>query len=62
MKDYFKYNVTGNCGELMELKKKPTKEELRELANKGYGALSWIQLSEPLEKRLERIEREISRR
>lgn len=48
-------------GDLME-EKKPTKEELRELANKGYGALSWIKLSEPLENRLERIEREISRR
>ncbi len=46
----------------MEAKKKLTKEELRELANKGYGALSWIKLSEPLEKRLKRIEREISRR
>jgi hypothetical protein len=46
----------------MEAKKKLTKEELRELANKGYGALAWIKLSEPLEKRLKRIEREMSRR
>jgi hypothetical protein len=46
----------------MEEKKKLTKEELKELANKGYGALSWITLSEPLEKRLERIKREMSRR
>ena len=45
----------------MEDVKKFGKEEMRELANKGWGALSWIKLSEPLEKRLERIEKEISR-
>jgi len=45
----------------MEDVKKSGKEELRELANKGWGALSWIKLSEPSEKRLERIEKEISR-
>jgi hypothetical protein len=44
----------------MEDLEKRRKEELRELANKGWGALSWIKLSEPLEKRLERIEKEIS--
>ena len=48
-------------GDTMEDMKKSRKEELRELANKGWGALSWIKLSEPLEKRLERIEKEISR-
>ena len=49
------------AGDYMEDVKKSGKEELRELANKGWGALSWIKLSEPLEKRLERIEKEISR-
>ena len=48
-------------GDYMEDAKKSGKEELRELANKGWGALSWIKLSEPLEKRLARIEKEISR-
>ena len=33
----------------MEDMKKHREEELRELANKGWGALSWIKLSEPLE-------------
>ena len=48
------------AGDDMEDVKKSGKEELRELANKGWGALSWIKLSEPSEKRLERIEKEIS--
>jgi hypothetical protein len=47
-------------GDSMADMEKRRKEELRELANKGWGALSWIKLSEPLEKRLERIEKEIS--
>ncbi|MEA1908263.1 MAG: hypothetical protein U9N43_04450 [Euryarchaeota archaeon] len=41
--------------------KKSGKEEMRVLANKCRGALPWIELSEPLEKRLKRIEKEISR-
>ena len=41
--------------------KKPTKEELKRLARESAGALSWIKLSEPLEVRLKRIKRELSR-
>jgi len=40
--------------------KKLTKEELKKLAKEGAGALSWIKLSEPLDRRLERIEKELS--
>ena len=36
------------------------REELKRLAKESTGALSWIKLSEPLEKRLERIEKELS--
>ena len=36
--------ITGDCEEVR-------KKEMRELANKGWSALSWIKLSEPLEKR-----------
>jgi hypothetical protein len=47
-------------GDLMT-DKKPTKEELKKLAKESMGALSWIKLSEPLEVRLKRIKRELSR-
>ena len=40
--------------------KKLTREELKNLAKEGAGALSWIKLSEPLEMRLDRIEKELS--
>ena len=40
---------------------KPTKDELKRLAKVSAGALSWIKLSEPLEVRLKRIKRELSR-
>jgi len=42
------------------MKEKLDREELKKLAKESTGALSWITLSEPLEKRLERIEKEIS--
>jgi hypothetical protein len=45
----------------MEDTKESGKEQLRELANKGWSAFSWVKLSEPLEKRLEIIEKEVSR-
>ena len=41
-------------------KNKLSREEIKRLAKESAGALSWIALLEPLEKRLERIEREIS--
>ncbi len=44
----------------MKEKNKLDREELKRLAKESTGALSWIKLSEPLEKRLERIEKEIS--
>ncbi|NOR79205.1 MAG: hypothetical protein GQ523_12545 [Methanophagales archaeon] len=42
---------------MKEEENKPRREELKRLAKESTGALSWIKLSEPLEKRLERIER-----
>jgi len=39
---------------------KPSREELKKLAKESTGALSWIKLLEQLEKRLERIEKELS--
>ena len=44
----------------MKEKNKLDREELKKLAKESTGGLSWITLSEPLEKRLERIEKEIS--
>jgi len=44
----------------MKEENKPSREELKRLVKESAGALSWVELSEPLEKRLERIEREIS--
>ena len=38
---------------MKEEENKPRREELRRLAKESTGALSWIKLSEPLEKRLE---------
>ena len=49
------------AGDYMGDAKKSGKEELRELVNKGWGALLRIQLSEPSEKRLKIIGDEISR-
>ena len=45
----------------MKEENKLSREELNRLAKESTGALSWITLSEPLEKRLERLEKEISR-
>jgi hypothetical protein len=49
-----------NQEEIMKGGNKPSREELKKLAKESTGALSWIKLSEPLEKRLERIEKELS--
>ena len=40
----------------MKEENKPSREELKRLVKESAGALSWVELSEPLEKRLERIE------
>ena len=44
----------------MKEENKLDREEVKRLAKESTGALSWIKLSEPLEKRLERIEKELS--
>jgi hypothetical protein len=50
----------------MEDMKKHREEELRELANKGWGALSWIKLSElgciVMDKTIRTIREEIRKR
>ena len=59
IKPYSIYYLT-NRSSIMKEENTSSREELKRLAKESTGALSWIKLSEPLEKRLERIEKEIS--